>query len=63
MNMRYPVAVEPGSETTAWGVVVRLRVKPKYKFEDLLAQCDPDAELTQEDKQWVDAGPVGREVI
>jgi len=44
-------------------LLVKPRVKPKYKLEDLLAQCDPNAELTQEDKQWVDSGPVGREII
>jgi len=44
-------------------LMVKPRVKPKYNLEDLLAQCDPDAELTQEDQQWVDAGPVGREII
>ena len=36
---------------------------PRYTLEELLAQCDPVAELTGEDREWLDAKPVGREVI
>lgn len=37
--------------------------RPRYKLEDLLAQCDMNAPLTDEDRAWLGAPPVGREVL
>jgi antitoxin ChpS len=37
--------------------------KPKYTLEELVAQCDPNAPLSEEDRAWLDAPPVGREVL
>ena len=52
------------------GLVVdggRLIVEPQprrhYTLDELLAQCDPSAELTQEDREWLDAKPVGDELL
>jgi antitoxin ChpS len=39
------------------------RTRPKYTIEQLLADCDPNAELTEEDREWLSDPPVGREVI
>ena len=36
--------------------------KPRVTLADLIAQCDPNAPLPQ-DREWVDAPPVGRELI
>ncbi len=36
---------------------------PAYKLEDLLAQCDPSAPLTDEDDVWLRDGALGDEVI
>ena len=36
---------------------------PRYTLDELLAQCDPSAELTAEDREWLDAEPVGRELL
>jgi len=44
-------------------LLVKPRIKQKYKLEDLLAQCDFDADMTEEDKLWVNSGPVGRELV
>ena len=36
--------------------------KPKYKLADLLAQCQPeDFQLTEDDRAWLNAKPVGKE--
>lgn len=43
-------------------LVVETR-KPRYTLEELLAQCDPTAEYTDEDREWINDGPVGRELI
>lgn len=37
--------------------------KPKYKLDELLAQCDFDAPLSDDEKLWLDAEPLGNEVI
>jgi len=39
------------------------KIKPKYRLDDLLAQCDANAPLSEEEKQWLDSVPVGRELI
>jgi antitoxin ChpS len=43
-------------------LVVQPQPKPRYTLDELLAQCDPDAELTSEDRAWIDAAPSGREL-
>jgi antitoxin ChpS len=52
------------------GLVVddgRLIVEPqprhRYTLDELLAQCDPSAELAQEEREWLDAKPVGSELL
>jgi hypothetical protein len=34
----------------------------RYTLEELLQKCDPDAPLDQ-DREWLDSPPVGRELI
>ena len=36
--------------------------KPIYKLGDLLAATPVSTELTEEDSQWLDAEPVGKEI-
>jgi len=48
-------AIEP--VTTA----MRVR-RPKYTLDQLLADTKPDAPLSEEERTWHDAAPVGREV-
>lgn len=35
----------------------------RYTLDELLAQCDPSAELTEQEREWLDAPAVGREVL
>jgi len=35
--------------------------RPRYTLEQLLAGSDPDAPLSEHERQWHDASPVGRE--
>ena len=37
--------------------------RPRYTLDELLAQCDPDAPITEEEREWLDAPAVGREII
>jgi antitoxin ChpS len=45
----------------------RLIVEPqrrrRYTLDELLAQCDHAAEPAQEDREWLDVRPVGRELL
>ena len=35
--------------------------KGRYSLSELMAQCDPDAPLSPEERAWLDAPAVGRE--
>lgn len=45
----------------------RLAVEPqartRYTLDELLAQCDASADITAEDREWLDAKPVGGEMV
>ena len=48
-------------------LVIEPQRRPRYSLEALLAQCDASAEATPEeaaeDRQWLDARPVGDELL
>ena len=51
------LAVESGR------LVVEPQTRPRYSLKHLLAQCDPKAPITKEDREWLDSKPVGGELI
>jgi len=44
-------------------LVVDPQPKPRYTLEELLASSDFSQPLTDEDREWLDAPPVGGEII
>ena len=44
-------------------LVVEPSARPRYTLAELLAQCDPSADLTAEDRKWLDAKQVGSELL
>ena len=44
-------------------LVIEPKPRQRYRLEELLAQCDASAELTDEDRKWLDAAPVGNELL
>lgn len=56
-NTKVEVTVENGR------LIAVPRTRPKYTLEELVAQCDPDAPLGEEDRTWLNDPPVGLEVI
>lgn len=38
-------------------------VKPQYNLEELLAQCDTTADTSADEREWLDAQPVARELL
>ena len=51
------VAVEGGR------LIVEPRRRPVYRLEELLAQCDPGGEIADEDRDWLEGGACGGELI
>ena len=44
-------------------LVVEPEAHARYSLDELLAQCDETAPASAEDRAWVDAKPVGRELL
>jgi antitoxin ChpS len=44
-------------------LVVEPAARPRYSLEELLAQCDASTEISAEDREWLDARPVGEELL
>lgn len=44
-------------------LVVNPNPRPRYTLDELIAQCDANAELSGEDREWLDAPAVGSELL
>jgi len=44
-------------------LVIEPQQKPRYTLEELLAQCDPKARRSKEDREWLDSKPAGDEIL
>jgi antitoxin ChpS len=44
-------------------LVIEPAARPRYTLDELLAQCDASSEVSVEDREWLDARPVGRELL
>lgn len=51
------VAVEKGR------LIVEPRKRPRYRLEELLAQCSPKRRRTKQEHAWLNSKPVGGELI
>ncbi|CAM3952682.1 AbrB/MazE/SpoVT family DNA-binding domain-containing protein [Vreelandella rituensis] len=45
------------------GRLIMVPAKPTYSLEELLAQCDTTAEMPADEREWLDSGPAGRELL
>jgi len=52
-----------GLEVDSGRLVVEPSARPRYTLDELLAQCNPDADLSAQEREWLDAPIAGREVI
>ena len=57
VGARVDIAVENGR------LVVEPRARPRYSLGELLAQCDTAKADSAEDRDWMDARPVGKELL
>jgi antitoxin ChpS len=44
-------------------LVVEPQLRPRYTLNELLAECDASAPMSDEDHVWLDSGPVGNELL
>jgi len=44
-------------------LIIEPQKRPRYSLDELLAQCDSNAEISEEDRQWIDAPAVGKESL
>ena len=44
-------------------LIVAPRTRPSYSLDELLAQCDESAPVDAVDRAWLDAKPVGNELL
>jgi antitoxin ChpS len=54
---RVGIAVERGR------LVVEPQKRPRYTLDELLAQCNPQARRSKEEREWLDNERVGDELI
>ena len=44
-------------------LIVEPHRRPQYSLAELLAQCDPNVDISVEEREWLDAPAVGQEEI
>jgi len=59
--------LQPGAEVgimvESGRLIVEPRPRPRYTLDELLAQCDPKAPRTKQEREWFDSKTVGGEII
>ena len=61
LELRAGVKVDIGVE--GGRLVVVPRTRPSYTLNELLAQCEDPGQVADDDRSWLDAGPVGKELL
>ena len=57
VGTKVAIAVEDGR------LIVEPRRRPSYSLDELLEQCEVSDTLSTEDRVWLDAKPVGNELV
>ena len=57
------VGAKVGIDVENGRLIIEPRLRPSYSLNELLAQCDESAALSTEDRDWLDAEPVGNELL
>ena len=61
--LRLRPGVQVGVAIESGRLVVEPRQRPRYTLDELLAQCNPKAARTKEDRKWLRNRPAGAEVL
>ena len=54
---RVDIGIEDGR------LIVAPRIRPSYSLDELLARCDDNAPADDGDRAWLEARPVGNELL
>jgi len=57
LGAKVDIAVESGR------LVIEPQHRPRYTLDELLAQCNPKAARTKEEREWLDSKPAGAELL
>ncbi|MCE2481313.1 MAG: antitoxin [Alphaproteobacteria bacterium] len=57
VGARVDIGIEDGR------LIVAPRTRPSYSLDELLVQCDGTAPADDEDRAWLEAKPVGNELL
>jgi antitoxin ChpS len=59
--------LRPGAEVCiavqSGRLIVQPQQRPRYTLDQLLAQCNPKARRSKEEREWVNEKPAGAELI
>ena len=44
-------------------ILINPNTRPRYTLDELLSQCDSSVIISAEDREWLDAHPVGSELL
>jgi antitoxin ChpS len=62
-QLQLQVGTTVGLAVNHGSLMVMPNPRPRYTLDELLAQCDAQAEMPTEDKEWLVAKPVGCELL
>ena len=61
--LQLKAGAEVGLSTEGGRLIVGPLVRPRYRLETLLAECEAAPESMGTDAEWLEGGPVGRELL
>ena len=61
--LRLQAGAKVGIAVECGRLVVEPQQRRRYTLDELLAQCDPKARRTKEEREWLDSIPAGGELI
>ena len=44
-------------------LIIEPQKRPRYSLDELLAQCDPHAAISDEGREWIETPAVGKEIL
>ena len=61
LNLQVGASVGIGVEGNR--LIIEATPRRRYRLDDLIDQCDMAGEVSAEDREWLDAKPVGNELL
>jgi antitoxin ChpS len=61
--LRLQPGAKVGISVEAGRLVVEPRQRPRYTLDELLGKCNPKARRSKQDREWLDSGTVGSEIL